>query len=398
MKIEWNRKYNTIAVYAFLVVVASIVFLAGVLNFQWLMGMTMKIINLLMPFIYGFVMAYILNPVLHFIESKIFPPLFGDRGSYKLRRALSIFLTYLFAFFTIGVFFSSVIPQIVESVYNLASRIPSYLGSIEGIIRQIVAETNSVDLPSDVVDSLVISFEDALKSLYAVLRATLPVLMDFTVKFSAGVLNWVLGLIISVYMFMGKERFFAQAKKLLYALFEKDTVDEILRQTRDSHAIFSGFITGKILDSLIIGLICFACLSVFRMPYAMLISVIVGVTNVIPYFGPFIGAIPSVFIMLTVSPIKALFLALFILVLQQFDGNILGPKILGQSTGLSAFWVVFSIMLFGGLFGFVGMFIGVPTFAVIYSNIRAFAERRLRRKNLPLATRDYAVDAHDLVD
>ena len=243
MKIEWNRKYNTIAVYAFLVVVASIVFLAGVLNFQWLMGMTMKIINLLMPFIYGFVMAYILNPVLHFIESKIFPPLFGDRGSYKLRRALSIFLTYLFAFFTIGVFFSSVIPQIVESVYNLASRIPSYLGSIEGIIRQIVAETNSVDLPSDVVDSLVISFEDALNSLYAV-----------------------------------------------------------------------------------------------------------------------------------------------------------GPKILGQSTGLSAFWVVFSIMLFGGLFGFVGMFIGVPTFAVIYSNIRAFAERRLRRKNLPLATRDYAVDAHDLVD
>lgn len=124
MKIEWNRKYNTIAVYAFLVVVASIVFLAGVLNFQWLMGMTMKIINLLMPFIYGFVMAYILNPVLHFIESKIFPPLFGDRGSYKLRRALSIFLTYLFAFFTIGVFFSSVIPQIVESVYNLASAFP----------------------------------------------------------------------------------------------------------------------------------------------------------------------------------------------------------------------------------------------------------------------------------
>lgn len=258
------------------------------------------------------------------------------------------------------------------------------MGSIEGIIRQIVAETNSVDLPSDVVDSLVISFEDALNSLYAVLRATLPVLMDFTVKFSAGVLNWVLGLIISVYMFMGKERFFAQAKKLLYALFEKDTVDEILRQTRDSHAIFSGFITGKILDSLIIGLICFACLSVFRMPYAMLISVIVGVTNVIPYFGPFIGAIPSVFIMLTVSPIKALFLALFILVLQQFDGNILGPKILGQSTGLSAFWVVFSIMLFGGLFGFVGMFIGVPTFAVIYSNIRAFAERAAAPEEPPL--------------
>lgn len=390
MKIEWNRKYNTIAVYAFLVVVASIVFLAGVLNFQWLMGMTMKIINLLMPFIYGFVMAYILNPVLHFIESKIFPPLFGDRGSYKLRRALSIFLTYLFAFFTIGVFFSSVIPQIVESVYNLASRIPSYLGSIEGIIRQIVAETNSVDLPSDVVDSLVISFEDALNSLYAVLRATLPVLMDFTVKFSAGVLNWVLGLIISVYMFMGKERFFAQAKKLLYALFEKDTVDEILRQTRDSHAIFSGFITGKILDSLIIGLICFACLSVFRMPYAMLISVIVGVTNVIPYFGPFIGAIPSIIIILTESPIQALIFAIFVLLLQQFDGNILGPMILGDTTGLSAFWVVFAILIFGKLLGFAGMFIGVPVFAVVYSVIKKFITLKLQKKGLPYETAAYS--------
>lgn len=212
------------------------------------------------------------------------------------------------------------------------------------------------------------------------------------------VMSFVVGIIISIYVLMGKERFFAQSKKLLSALIPTPAVDRIVQITHQSHEIFSGFISGKILDSCIVGLLCFIGMVIFRWPYAVLISVMVGVTNVIPYFGPFFGAIPSVLIMLIVDPVKAIWLALFILALQQLDGNVIGPKILGNSTGLSAFWVIFSITVFGSLFGVVGMFIGVPLFAVIYSLVRQFCEWRLSCKGMPTGTADYASPEHTLIE
>ena len=205
--------------------------------------------------------------------------------------------------------------------------------------------------------------------------------------------NVFVGLIAAIYMLSSKDTFAAQSKKLIYSVFEVDTANMILENLRFVHKVFGGFISGKLLDSLIIGVITFFCITILNMPYVLLISVIIGVTNIIPFFGPFIGAVPSTMLILLANldnPLKAVYFVLFILVLQQFDGNILGPKILGDSTGLASFWVLFAILVFGGLFGFVGMIVGVPLFAVIYSAISGLVNKSLRKREMSQKTTDYA--------
>ena len=203
------------------------------------------------------------------------------------------------------------------------------------------------------------------------------------------VFNFIIGIIVSIYVLFSKEKFQKQTKKLIYAVFRPGQANMILQIGGKSNEIFGGFIIGKIIDSLIIGVICFIGLSILNMPYTMLVSVIVGVTNVIPFFGPYIGAIPSTILIALEDPMKGVYFLIFILVLQQFDGNILGPKILGNSTGLSAFWVVTSILLGGGLFGFVGMVMGVPTFAVIYYIVDMILDNKLKKKKLPVRSDSY---------
>ena len=203
------------------------------------------------------------------------------------------------------------------------------------------------------------------------------------------VFNMLIGVIVSVYILYSKEIFARQCKKAVYALFRADRANMVLHITTKSNEIFGGFVIGKILDSAIIGLLCFIGLTILNMPYTMLVSVIVGVTNVIPFFGPYIGAIPSTILIAWEDPMKGVYFLIFILVLQQFDGNILGPKILGNSTGLSAFWVVTSILLGGGLFGFVGIVMGVPTFAVIYYIVDMILDNKLKKKKLPVRSDSY---------
>ena len=199
----------------------------------------------------------------------------------------------------------------------------------------------------------------------------------------------LIGIIVMVYLLNIKQTFEAQGKKIIYGVFPLAIANKVIGEIRFIHHVFGGFIIGKIVDSINIGIHCFIGVSLMNMPYPLLISVIVGVTNVIPFFGPFIGAIPTGFLVLLVDPIKCIYFLLFILLLQQFDGNILGPKILGDSTGLQSFWVLFSILLFGGLFGFVGMIIGVPTFAVFYRMVKEGVESSLKKKDLSSYTDDY---------
>ena len=201
--------------------------------------------------------------------------------------------------------------------------------------------------------------------------------------------NFAIGLVIAIYLLTSKETFIGQAKKIVYTLLPPRYGNVVIHTMRISDQMFGGFISGKILDSAIIGVICYVGLIILRVPYSLLVAVIVGVTNVIPFFGPFIGAVPSVILIALADPIKGLYFLIFVLVLQQVDGNIIGPKILGDSTGLSAFWVVFAILVGGGLFGFMGMLLGVPTFAVIYYLLREAAAYILRKRKLPEETRDY---------
>jgi len=198
--------------------------------------------------------------------------------------------------------------------------------------------------------------------------------------------DFIIGVVIAIYVLISKEKFTGQAKKIAYAVFERDTANAVIRNFRFTHKTFIGFVSGKILDSIIIGILCFIGTTMLNTPYAVLVSVVIGVTNVIPFFGPFLGAIPCtilIFVVDPMHPLNVLYFVIFILALQQFDGNILGPRILGGSTGITGFWVIFSITVFGGLFGVIGMIIGVPIFAVIYAAIKSLVNASLQKKTMP---------------
>ena len=397
MKLNMNKKYTTIAVYAFLVIAAAITFFFVISEHSVVGRMAGTFFGLMTPFIYGAALAYVLNPVLNWLEKKVFPKVFGDRVSKRSRRGLGVLLTFLFGCAVVALFLAVLIPQIVESIDNLAQSIYAFLPQAQNFLNDLIAQYGTNEMLVDVLSMLGVDISDpsmALQRLatrsYTFLTQVLPNLFGGVMRFTSGLLDVVVGIIIAIYLLLSKEVFYAQVKKLLFAFFPRRVAQATLNLTHDSNTIFCGFISGKILDSAIIGVLCFIGCSVLQMPYTVLVSFIVGVTNVIPYFGPFIGAIPSIFIIMIADPLKSLVFAGFVLILQQLDGNIIGPKILGDSTGLSAFWVIFAVTFFGGLFGFVGMLIGVPTFAVIYALVRNFAEFKLGKKGLKTQTPDFA--------
>ena len=397
MKLNMNKKYTTIAVYAFLVIAAAITFFFVISEHSVVGRMAGTFFGLMTPFIYGAALAYVLNPVLNWLEKKVFPKVFGDRVSKRSRRGLGVLLTFLFGCAVVALFLAVLIPQIVESIDNLAQSIYAFLPQAQNFLNDLIAQYGTNEMLVDVLSMLGVDISDpsmALQRLatrsYTFLTQVLPNLFGGVMRFTSGLLDVVVGIIIAIYLLLSKEIFYAQVKKLLFAFFPRRVAQATLNLTHDSNAIFCGFISGKILDSAIIGVLCFIGCSILQMPYTVLVSFIVGVTNVIPYFGPFIGAIPSIFIIMIADPLKSLVFAVFVLILQQLDGNIIGPKILGDSTGLSAFWVIFAVTFFGGLFGFVGMLIGVPTFAVIYALVRNFAEFKLGKKGLKTQTPDFA--------
>ena len=397
MKLNMNKKYTTIAVYAFLVIAAAITFFFVISEHSVVGRMAGTFFGLMTPFIYGAALAYVLNPVLNWLEKKVFPKVFGDRVSKRSRRGLGVLLTFLFGCAVVALFLAVLIPQIVESIDNLAQSIYAFLPQAQNFLNDLIAQYGTNEMLVDVLSMLGVDISDpsmALQRLatrsYTFLNQVLPNLFGGVMRFTSGLLDVVVGIIIAIYLLLSKEVFYAQVKKLMFAFFPRRVAQATLNLTHDSNAIFCGFISGKILDSAIIGVLCFIGCSILQMPYTVLVSFIVGVTNVIPYFGPFIGAIPSIFIIMIADPLKSLVFAVFVLILQQLDGNIIGPKILGDSTGLSAFWVIFAVTFFGGLFGFVGMLIGVPTFAVIYALVRNFAEFKLGKKGLKTQTPDFA--------
>lgn len=398
MKLDFNRKYTTIAVYAFLVIAAGLLFQNIVNDFPPLTRYFNKIGDLLLPFVVGGALAYILNPILNWIEMKLFPVIFRDKVSRKARRALSVLLSYLFMLLVIGVFALIVVPQIYDSIMSLINRSSTYVKTVEDFLNSLIATYGSNELVKQVLQKIYDSAETIFRQGYQLIGDVVPMIANIAIGLTNSLFDTIMGLIISVYSLLMKETFAAQIKKLLSAFCSRNFVDTFLSIAHDSNQIFCGFISGKIVDSFIIGVICFVGTTLMNTPYAMLVSVIVGVTNIIPYFGPFIGAIPSILLILLVNPLQALYFSIFILALQQLDGNVIGPKILGDSTGLSAFWVVFSVTFFGGMFGFVGMLIGVPTFAVIYNLISRFAAYCLHKKGMPTNTEAYASPERPLVD
>ncbi|MEG1994795.1 MAG: AI-2E family transporter, partial [Oscillospiraceae bacterium] len=339
--------------YAFLVISASLLFGAFISNYIDVWNHTKYVVGLLMPFIYGLSLAYILNPIVVFVEKVIFPRLLKNKVSHNVRRYLSVFISIIFLFCIIASFFAIIVPQIAKSITSIVSQIPDYISYSEATWNNFMTHYENNQIVLAILQQISASGKEILDSVYTMLSSIVPQIINATIALTSNIirvgLQAIVGLIISIYVLLAKEKFYAQTKKLLFGLLPDKYSYAIISITHNSNRIFSGFILGKILDSLIIGIICFVGMSLLRLDYAVLISVIVGITNVIPYFGPFIGAIPSVLFLLIVSPVQALIFAIFVLLLQQLDGNIIGPMILGDSTGLSAIWVIFAITLFGGL-------------------------------------------------
>ncbi len=436
------RKYLYISLAGAVGVILCIVFFFMLFRFDKMLAFLGIVKSILMPFIYGAVIAYLLTPVCNFIENHLKVILKKkmknqDRAG-KLAGAAGITLSILSGVFVIYLLLAMVLPQVFTSIRGIVAVLPENVTKWSEWIQQRL-EDNEVlgNYVNQLGGTLYINVENWLETKLAVLPENvtkwsewiqqrlednevlgnyvnqlggtlyinvenwletklIPNMQTIVSGVSAGLIgalvvvkNILIGIIAAIYMMANRRRFAAQAKKILYSLFKIDRANDILEEVRFIDKMFGGFISGKLLDSLIIGFLCFFCMNLMNMPYTMLISVIVGVTNVIPFFGPYFGAVPSALIVLTVSPVKCIYFLLFILVLQQFDGNFLGPKILGNSTGLSSFWVLFSILLFGGLFGFVGMIIGVPAFAVIYDLIGKMANRLLRERNLTTDTGTY---------
>lgn len=386
MNIDFNKKYTTAAIYASIVVFASILFYNILKDIESLTEVLSVVISAISPFICGFIIAYLLNFILMPIEKTLFATKFTEKLSPKNKRILSLILTYITTFFTLFFFGKFVIPQLGESITKLIDDIPMYLTNLNQTIDTIAKNMN---IKEEHLNIIISKSSELINYIIHLMTNAIPVLGNVVKNLLSSLLNIILGFIISVYLLADKEVFCASCKKITYAIFSKGQALRLINITQKSNEVFGKFIIGKIIDSAIIGVLTFIILSLFKIPYTVLISSIVGITNIIPFFGPFIGAIPSFIIILLASPIKAVWFLVIILVIQQLDGHIIGPKILGNSIGISAFWVLFSLLVAGKLLGLTGMIIGVPLFAVIHSIISDAIDFKLMKKGMPKETEFY---------
>ena len=386
-----------------IVVCVGIVVYAAVLHIGQLWQIVQRVIRTAMPFFLGFAIAFVLYPAIKRVEHFFAKLVFRRKPHPRLGRVLAVIITYVLMLALLAGFFAILVPQVFTSLKSVVSIVSKALPRSTQDIEEMVngsALLGRLGIKPEQVMGLWEQASSRLTHSLSQLTTYTDVLVNNVLAIAGSISSGVysvlfhvlVGLIASIYMLLDRERFTAQIKKTCYALMKRPTCESLIYWTRRANDIFAGFITGKILDSLIIGIICYICMLIFGIEYPLMISVIVGVMNLIPFFGPYLGAIPSILFLLLVNPMSALWFGIFILVLQQIDGNIIGPLILGDHLGLSAFWIMLAIIIGGGLFGFAGLLLSVPTFALFYAIARTAVDKRLHRKGLPTATTEY-VDA-----
>ncbi len=352
-----------------ILIVAFLLFKA-INNIEFLAAGSWFFIKILTPFFWAFGIAYILNPLMVHIERR-----------FKLKRALSILIVYMIVIGLITLTVTIVSPTIASNVGELVNNMPNYARQTEGWFNTNIGKFNLVN-NTDILNWINNFLTTSLDKLTEILNTGVNAILTKAISFTSSFLKMIFGFIISIYILKDKEVFKKSIKKFLYAIFNEESVNNFLVFGNEVNELFSQYIIGKFIDSSIIGFLCAIGLIILQIPYALLISFIVGITNMIPYFGPFIGMIPAVIITLFYSPIKALWVLLFIFILQQFDGWFLGPKILGDKVGVSPFWIILAITIGGATFGVLGMFLGVPIIAIIKTSLQRFVSKRLKNKNI----------------
>lgn len=397
-----DKKYLYWGFTAFTVIAGCILLYVIIMQWAVFASGVSKVFRILSPFIWGFVIAYLLRPLMRFFEKRLMVPLGeklfkkSEHRVFVFGRVTALIISETLMLLVVSLLLRMVLPQLYSSIENIVTNSSLYYDKIVGWVDKLLTDYPQLkDTFVSFVGNMGESIVDWTKT------SLLPQMTDLVANITNGVYYFirgvyyvVIGIIVSVYILFNKEAVGTGAKKIVYSIFSVPFAKKILDSARFTDGIFMGFISGKIVDSTIIGMICYICCVLMKMPYPVLVSVIIGVTNIIPFFGPFIGAIPSAFLILMVKPLQGLEFVIFILLLQQFDGNILGPKILGESIGVNGFWVMFAIILGGGLFGFAGMLLGVPVFVVIYTGINALINRKLKRSGLPTETAAYENLSH----
>ncbi|MCD8519696.1 MAG: AI-2E family transporter, partial [Erysipelotrichaceae bacterium] len=353
-----------------------VLFTWTLMNIGSVIAIIKQLTGLLLPFIFGFALAFLVAPLQNFIEKKLFKSL---PIKHKAKRIISTFTSLFITLSALFGLFLVVTPQLISSLNTLVDQIPSYIESTTLFINQLITQLN---IKSEVSALLQDISEDVLQSISQLGREVLPNILSMSINMLTFLFRLIVGIFIAVYMLLEKERFSNQIAKFVLAIASKEDAFIIFKVSNLAKDKFNQFIYGKTIDSIIVGILSFIVMSVLQWPYALLISVIVGITNMIPVFGPFIGAVPGFLILFIVSPTTALWFILFIIILQQIDGNYIGPKILGDSLGLPTLWIMFAIIVGGGLFGVLGMFLGVPIFAVIYVIVKETIQLKLKNKGI----------------
>ena len=392
---DFKREYFFKGLTAFLVIAACVLFAFLVFKISVIWGYLKRIISVLNPVIIGLVIAYLVNPMVCFFDKYILK-LIGRKAKKPEKAArtadvISVLLGILvFTVIIVGLFWL-VIPQLIESISSFINSLPQKMNDVSAWGKNFLKE--NAKLQSLFIRGLEYGEKWLQNDLSRFVNNLAGNLASGVLSVVNFLKNFGLGLIFAIYLLFSKDRMINQSKKMLYAFLSDKTVGRILSWLSKSHKVFSGFINGKLLDSLIIGVLCFIGTTVLGVPYALLVSVIVGVTNVIPVFGPYIGGVPSAILVLIANPMKGLYFIILVILLQTLDGNFIGPKILGDKTGLSNFWVMFAIVVGGGLFGVIGMLIGVPAFAVIYYAFALLVNYLLKKKHLSTLSEDYSREA-----
>lgn len=398
MKFKKNERYASIALYSFLTIGAVALLVMSLINFGAVTNAVSRFFQILSPITYGFVIAYLCSPLVNLLERKVFCFKKAKKERKILKRVLSIIVSYIVLSALITAFVIILVPQILNSYDDLTKQIGQYISGAQSwadsFVRDFPLFNGEYENLLHFLDVNEISsdIKSVISNSYKYIEIISNYIIEYAGKFVIELKNLIIGLFLAVYFLYYKEKLAAQGKKLLSAVLSRKAYLNTVNLARYTHEAFGGFIIGKILDSIIIGILTFIVTGICDIPYFPLVSLFVGVTNIIPIFGPIIGAIPTGFIILIASPKKFLLFIIIIIVIQQLDGNVIGPKILGDTVGVGAMWVMIAIIIAGGFFGITGMILGVPACAVIYTLIKQYSESRLKRKAIPDDTEFYKTD------
>lgn len=387
MKLDFKNAQIQKSLHTLTIICCSILFFFFAKNFSFFLQKVNSFLNILGPFILGFLVAYVLIRPLNWIEQALETYLFHDKGKKAVKRSISILVVLFFAFLFLYLLSSFVLPQLLSSMNMLSKMLPDYINALEKLFNNTAASLGSENM-SAITQSLLQRLSSISEQ---TLQAVIPFFINLSISLTSKVMNIILVFAVTIYVLFDKEKFSMQTKKILYALLPSSAVKQILSTTELIDDTFGRYINGQLTDAVVVGIMTSVLLTIFQLPYSLLIGVIVACTNVIPMVGPIIGAIPSIFIILMTGNLsQTLLFAVLILVIQQIDGNILVPRIVGNSTGLSGFWVLFAIFVSGGLFGITGIILCVPTLSVLFQLFKGFLEKRLSQKGLPIETTAYS--------